>query len=146
MSYKGHYTVINKNKYLGDYTKIRFLSLWEYSFMKYLDNSEEVIKWNSEDVKIPYLSLIDGRQHLYLVDFYVVMTNGKKLLIEIKPKKQCSQPKEPKRKTKRYLTECYYWKQNQSKWAAAKEFAELNGCEFMVFTETELRKLNIKIL
>lgn len=146
MSYKGHYTIINRNKYLGDYTKIRFLSLWEYSFCKFLDNSPSVAKWNSEDIKISYICNTDGKKHLYLVDFYVIMADGKKLLIEIKPFKQTMVPKEPKRKTKGYLIEQFYWVKNQSKWAAAKKFAELNGCEFLIFTENELNKLGIKTI
>ncbi|MDD4242721.1 MAG: head completion protein [Bacilli bacterium] len=146
MSYKGHYTVINKHKYLGDCTKIRFLSLWEYSLMKYLDHCPSVAKWNSEGAKIPYICPTDGRQHTYLIDFYIILNNGKKLLVEVKPKKQCSAPKEPKRKTQRYLTEQFYWVKNQAKWAAAEQFALFNNAEFQVWTEIELRKLGIKIL
>ena len=146
MSYKGKFTPTNLNKYIGDPKKIRFLSLWEWSLMKYLDFCPSVVKWNSEDVKIPYICATDSKQHLYLVDFFIILENGKRLLVEVKPSKQCSAPKVPKKRTKRYITEQYFWNKNQSKWAAAEEFALLNNAEFQIWTEIELRKLGIKIL
>ncbi|MEI6297328.1 MAG: TnsA endonuclease N-terminal domain-containing protein, partial [bacterium] len=88
MAYKGKYKVKDVSKYLGDPTKVRFLSLWEYSLMKYLDACINVVGWCSEDVKIPYVCGTDGQNHLYLVDFYIVLNNGKKLLVEVKPYKQ----------------------------------------------------------
>ncbi len=146
MSYKGKYKIKNAEKYMGDISKIRFLSLWELSVMKLLDNSHEVAKWNSEDVKINYVCATDGKQHKYLVDFFIIMTNGKRLLVEVKPKKQTIVPKIPKRKTRKYLTEQYYWIKNNSKWDAAREFAAINNAEFQIWTEDHLRRLGIKIL
>ena len=44
------------------------------------------------------------------------------MIIEVKPKKQCSPPKEPKRKTKRYLGEVKTWGINEAKWKYATEW------------------------
>ena len=64
MAYKGKYKVKNISKYLGDPAKVRFLSLWEYSLMKYLDACVNVVGWCSEDVKIPYICGTDNQKHL----------------------------------------------------------------------------------
>lgn len=146
MSYRGKYTVKDTSKYLGDPKKVRFLSMWEYSLMKYLDACPSVVKWCSEDVIIDYICGTDGQQHKYMIDFYIILDSGKKLLIEVKPYKQTQEPKGKKRRTKAYLNECLVYVKNTSKWAAAKKFAELNGAEFQIWTENELRKLGIKIL
>lgn len=144
MAYKGKFKPNNLHKYKGDPTKIRFLSLWERCFMRYLDNNDMVKFWNSEDAHIKYICRTDGKEHTYMIDFYVEYINGEKDLIEIKPKKQTIQPK--KRKGTKYLTECYYYAKNISKWEAARKFAELNGVNFKIFTEDDLRKLGIPII
>ena len=72
--------------------------------MKYCDLSETVVRWGSEEVVIPYISPIDRKPHRYYVDFIVDMktTAGgvKTMLIEVKPKKQCCEPKKPKRNSR----------------------------------------------
>lgn len=146
MAYKGHYTVKNTSKYMGDATKVRFLSIWEFSLMKYLDSSTEVVAWNSEDIHVDYICGTDGRHHKYMVDFYIILKNGKKLLVEVKPYRQTQEPKVKKRRTKAYINECLVWVKNNSKWEAAKIFAELNGAEFQIWTEHELEKIGIKTL
>ena len=146
MAYKGRYTPKNKGKYLGDYTKIVYRSLWERNVFRWLDDNPDILKWNSEDVVIPYVCGTDGRRHRYYIDIYFEAKNGKKYLIEIKPKKETMPPKPPKRKTKRYLSEQLTYVKNQSKWKAATEFAKDNGVEFYVWHEDVLKSLGIKIL
>ena len=144
MSYKGKYTVKNKEKYMGDYTKVRFLSLWELFFCRYLDNSPEVAKWNSEDCHIDYILECNNTQHYYMIDFYVIMKDGRKILFEIKPYKQTILPKKGKKVTRRYIGECFMYNKNLNKWKAARKFAELNGAEFIILTEKELKVLGMK--
>jgi len=147
MAYRGKYKVKNLAKYVGDPSKVRFLSLWEYAVCKHFDNSPEVLRWNSEDVHVRYANAAEnGKMRTYMVDFYVEMTNGKKYLIEVKPFKQTQAPKQRKKITKGYLAECYTYAMNLSKWDAARKLAELNGIEFLLWTENELHRLGIKTL
>lgn len=148
MPYKGKYKPKNPNKYTGDPTNIIYRSLWERRFMLFCDTKDAVLEWGSEELFIPYKSPIDGRMHRYFVDF-VIKTKNKEgfnetRLIEIKPKKQCSAPSKPKRKTKNYLNEVKTWCINSAKWSAAKEFAENRGWKFQIITEDILfaRKKN----
>ena len=142
MSYKGRYTPKNLKKYRGDPSNVIYRSLWERKFMVYCDHSESIIEWGSEEIVIPYKSPWDGRIHRYFPDFYIkIKTNEgttKKLIVEIKPKKQTKAPKEPERKTKRYLNEVRTWGVNSSKWRYATEWCKDNGMEFKILTEDDL--------
>ena len=142
MSYKGRYTPKNPKKYRGNPHNVIYRSLWERKFMVYCDHSESIIEWGSEEVVIPYKSPRDGRIHRYFPDFYIkIKTNEgttKKLIVEIKPKKQTKAPKEPERKTKRYLNEVRTWGVNSSKWRYATEWCKDNGMEFKILTEDDL--------
>ena len=62
----------------------------------------------------------------------------KNYLIEVKPKKQTTPPKKPRRQTKGYIREAYEYAKNQAKWKAAKEFCADRMWEFKVITEIEL--------
>ena len=139
MSYKGKFKPKNPDKYTGDPTNIIYRSLWERRFMVFCDIKDSVLEWSSEELFIPYKSPIDSRMHRYFVDF-VIKTKNKKgftetRLIEIKPKKQCSAPDKPSRKTKRYLNEVKAWCINSAKWNAAKEYADNRGWKFQIITE-----------
>jgi len=142
MSYKGKYRPKFFSKYKGDPTNIVYRSLWELKFMKYCDSNRNVLKWGSEILALPYRSPIDNRVHRYFPDFYIKVreSNGKikEYIIEIKPKKQCMEPKPQKRKTKGYIYEVYEYAKNQAKWKVAKEFCIDRGMEFKIITENEL--------
>ena len=104
MSYSGRFKPKKYKKYKGDPTRIFYRSLWERRFMVYCDDSAAILEWGSEEVIIPYKSPLDNRVHRYFPDFYIKYKNreGKIIreIIEVKPKKYLSPPKEPKRKTK----------------------------------------------
>ena len=142
MSYKGKYKPSYPKKYKGDPNKIIYRSLWERKFMKYCDNNQNILEWGSEEVIVPYRSPIDNRYHRYFPDFYIKVkeSNGiiKKMIIEIKPFKQCIEPKVKQRKTKGYIYEVVEYAKNQAKWNAAKEWCLDHGYEFKVLTENEL--------
>ena len=142
MSYKGRYTPKNPKKYRGNPHNVIYRSLWERKFMVYCDHSESIIEWGSEEVVIPYKSPWDGRIHRYFPDFYIkIKTNEgttKKLIVEINPKKQTKAPKDPERKTKRYLNEVRTWGVISSKWRYATEWCKDNGMEFKILTEDDL--------
>tara|TARA_Y100001973_G_C5159768_1_gene312868 strand:- start:140 stop:574 length:435 start_codon:yes stop_codon:yes gene_type:complete len=142
MAYKGKYKPKNPSKYIGDPTKIIYRSLWERKFMVYCDDNEKVVSWGSEEIVVPYKSPIDGKMHRYFVDFIIetIQKDGKKKvqLIEIKPKKQCKEPKKKTKITRRYISEVKTWGVNTAKWKAAREFASDRGWEFIILTEDHL--------
>ncbi len=142
MAYKGKYRPSHPKKYKGDPTGIIFRSLWERKFMVYCDQNKNVLEWASEEIALPYRSPVDNKVHRYFPDFYMKIkeTNGtiKNYVIEVKPLKQCSPPKKPKRQTRGYMREAYEYAKNQAKWQAAKEFCDDRQWEFKVVTEKEL--------
>ena len=93
--HKGHYTVINEEKYSGNGTPI-FRSSWEQTFMQFCDTNPNVMAWASEPVRISYKNPLTGKITTYVPDFIVVYrdTKGNKNaeLVEIKPASQ-SNPK-----------------------------------------------------
>jgi|TARA_Y100000033_G_scaffold47654_1_gene53488 hypothetical protein len=142
MSYKGKYQPSYPKKYKGDHKNIVYRSLWERKFMVYCDKNENILEWGSEEVVVPYRSPIDNRYHRYFPDFYIKVkeSTGKvtKMIIEIKPYKQCVEPKVQKRKTRGYIYEVMEYAKNQAKWEAAKEWCLDRGYQFKVLTENEL--------
>tara|TARA_B100001287_G_scaffold105964_1_gene89142 strand:- start:2621 stop:3061 length:441 start_codon:yes stop_codon:yes gene_type:complete len=142
MSYKGKYYPSYPKKYKGDPTNIIYRSLWERKFMVWCDKNENILKWASEEIAIPYRSPIDGRLHRYFPDFYVkVRENSGKIvekLIEVKPLKQTTPPIKPKRKTKGYIYEVREYAKNMAKWEAGTEFCKDRSWKFQVLTENEL--------
>jgi len=138
MSYKGIYRPTNPSKYAGDPKKIVYRSNWERRFMVYCDKNDDIIAWASEELYVPYKNPIDRKVHRYFPDFIIKLKNGKRFMIEIKPRKQTMAPKPPKRKTKRYLGEQLEYIKNRAKWQAAKAYCDDQGLEFKIFTEKEL--------
>ena len=146
MAYKGKWKPKNVKKYKGDYTKIVYRSLWERNVFRWMDANPDVVKWNSEEVIVPYISGTDRKFHRYFVDIYFKHKNKKVYLVEIKPKKETIPPKKKGRQTKKYVAEAMTYVKNQSKWEAATEYAKSRGWHFQVWHEDTLRNLGIKIL
>ena len=139
MAYRGRYRVKNPEKYKGNHEKVYYRSSWELKFMVYCDNNSAVLEWGSEEVIIPYISPLDGRRHRYFPDFYIKVKQAdgsiKKIIIEVKPKKQCKPPDIPKKKTKRFINEVRTWGVNKAKWEAAIDWCNDRGMEFKILTE-----------
>ena len=110
--------------------------------MVYCDKNANVLEWASEEIAIPYVSPVDQKPHRYFPDFYMKVkeTGGiiKRYVIEVKPLKQCSPPKKPKRQTKGYIREAFEYAKNQAKWKEAREWCADRQWEFKVVTEKEL--------
>ena len=142
MAYKGKFRPKITKKYKGDYTNIIYRSLWELKFMKYCDSNQNILEWGSEEIIIPYISPLDNRPHRYFPDFYIKVRENtgqiKKMIIEIKPKRQCIEPKVQKIKTKSYVREVCEYVKNQAKWEAATDFCKNRMMDFKVLTESEL--------
>ena len=146
MAYKGRYKIKNPDKYLGNPTKVIFRSLWERNTFRWCENNPKVRAWSSEEIVVPYKCKVDNKLHRYFVDLYVEMNNGQTILVEIKPKKETLPPKQPKRKTKKFLNEVITFSKNQDKWEAADQYAKHKGWKFQVWTEETLKNLGIKVL
>lgn len=146
MAYSGRYTPKNVKKYTGNPTTIKYRSLWERQVFRWLDSNPKVLLWNSEEVIIPYRCKTDNRVHRYFMDLYVKFDDGKSYLIEIKPKKQTKPPKEPTRKSKKYIKEVMAYVKNQSKWEAAESYANQRSMKFQIWTEDTIKGLGIKLL
>ena len=142
MAYKGKYKPRCPSKYKGDPTNIIYRSLWERKFMQYCDSTTNVLEWGSEEIALPYRSPIDNKVHRYFPDFYIKVQENtgkiKRYLIEVKPLKQTTKPKKPKRQTKGYIREAFEYARNQAKWKAAREYCADRMWEFKVITEKEL--------
>jgi hypothetical protein len=110
--------------------------------MSWADQNPGVIKWNSEELVVPYMSPVDGLQHRYFVDFMIMVKTRqgeiKKYAVEIKPEAQTVPPK-PNRNKVRYLNESATYAINQAKWEAASRFCNKMGVEFVVLTEKHLK-------
>ena len=139
MAYKGRYKPKHPEKYIGNPTNVIYRSLLERRFMLYCDKSSSILEWGSEEVVVPYKSPIDNRLHRYFTDFIVKLKNKdgitETLLIEVKPKKQCSPPK---KKSKRFLSEMKTYAINTAKWKSATEYAENKGWRFIIITDETL--------
>ena len=142
MAYRGKYYPSFPRKYKGDPTNIIYRSLWERKFMVYCDKNTSILEWGSEEIALPYISPHDSRVHRYFPDFYIKVQENtgkiKRYLIEVKPLKQTTKPKKPKRQTKGYIREAFEYARNQAKWKAAREYCADRMWEFKVITDKEL--------
>ena len=142
MAYRGKYYPSFPRKYKGDPTNIIYRSPWERKFMLYCDRNAKILEWGSEEIALPYISPHDSRVHRYFPDFYIKVQENtgkvKRYLIEVKPLKQTTKPKKPKRQTKGYIREAFEYARNQAKWKAAREYCADRMWEFKVITEKEL--------
>lgn len=137
---QGFYKPVNPDKFLGSTAIYR--SGLELGFFKFCDLNENVLKWGSENIVIPYVSPLDGKVHRYFVDNYVVIKEGiniKKYLIEIKPFNQTRPPTTKYRKKAHLIYEQKQYTTNLAKWEAARKYCSMKGLQFLILTEKELR-------
>lgn len=144
-TYKGFYRVKNPAKYEGDFKNVVYRSHWEMQVFRWCDSNDQVLKWSSEEIVVPYWYPLDKKYHRYFVDVKFTTKEGT-FLVEIKPKSQTVPPKKPSRQTKRYLEEARTYVKNQCKWKAADEFAKDKGWQFVIWTEDTIKSLGIRIL
>ena len=142
MAYSGRFQPKNPIKYKGDPSRIIYRSLWELKLMKYLDEHNDVLSWASEEFSIPYRSPVDGKMHRHYPDFWVKKENKdgsvEQVVIEVKPQKHIDPPKEPKRKTRRYMGALARHAVNQRKFQVARQYCANKGMTFQLITEKEL--------
>ena len=139
---QGIYKLKNQGKYVGDPNNIVFRSSWELKLLQWLDLNNNILRFASEEVIIPYVSPVDGKVHRYFPDFaieYKTVTGEiKRAILEVKPECQTRMPHKPKRQTKRYLTEVQTYAVNLAKADAARKWCIENNFTFNVITEYDL--------
>lgn len=146
VTYKGKYRVKNISKYEGDPSKCIYRSMWERQVFRWCDDNPSILKWSSEETVVPYRCKTDKKVHRYFVDLKIKTKDNQTWLIEIKPDKETKEPKKRNTKSKQYLNEVMTYVKNQSKWEAAKGYAETRGWKFQVWTEKTITSLGIKLM
>ena len=145
-TYKGRYRIKKPEKYMGDPQKVVYRSLWERQAFRWCEDRDDVVSWSSEETVVPYVCPTDKRAHRYFIDLKIKFTNGRIVLVEIKPKSQTQPPKKPSRQTKKYITEVMTYVKNEAKWKAAQKYAADRGYYFEIWTEDTLKQLGMKLL
>lgn len=148
MAQKGRFKPKHPEKYTkGDPDKIIYRSSLELKLMNYMDNTESVLEWASEEFSIPYRSPLDGELHRYFPDIWCKIKkadgNVETLVIEVKMEKENAMNEEnaPKRGNKLmryYMKEVARWGVNDAKFKAATLFCEDRGWKFRVMTEVDM--------
>ena len=132
---QGLFTPKNPAKYVGNRTP-RYRSGWEFAFMQFCDNNENVLQWASEAINIPYRNPLTGKQTIYVPDFLITYRTRDNTmraeLIEIKPKKQSVIESKASQRDRAAVAV------NYAKWDAATKWARRNGLLFRVVTEDDM--------
>ncbi len=134
---QGYFDSYNPKKYFGP-RPIIYRSSFELRFMIKMELNENVLQWSSEQIVIPYMmkEKINGKfvdvRHNYHSDFTVILKNGEKYIIEVKPSQFT-----PLRESQIKRSPVMY--KNACKWKAALEWSKLNNYQFKVVTEENLK-------
>lgn len=132
---QGVYEVVNASKYVGE-KKPYFRSSWELAFMRMCDSHPNILKWASENIKIPYQHPLTGRYTNYVPDFMIqyIDKNGSEHveLIEIKPSSQTTMENAKHARDKMATVV------NAAKWTAAQEWCARKGIKFKVINEDQI--------
>ena len=133
---QGKFTLKNPDKYIGGRTPT-YRSSWEFAFMRMCDTNENISKWASESIKIPYRNPFTGKYTIYVPDFFIVYAdrNGKQHveLIEVKPANHTFKEQLGKSQSNRA-----HYVLNQAKWGAARAYCKQKGMYFRVVNEGDI--------
>jgi hypothetical protein len=140
---KGKFRPKNPEKYKGNAGRIEYRSSWELNYMNWLDRSDKVLQWMSEERAIWYLDPVTKKKRRYFPDFIVKYERSDGIIVEevveIKPYKQViGPPTNPKRRTKSWHNSVMTYVTNKAKWKAATEWAEDRGMNFRLLTEKDV--------
>lgn len=105
--------------------EMHYRSGYECDVYECLESMSEVIKYDVEPFKIQYF--FEGNSHQYNPDISILFDDGHIEVWEVKPANQTLLPK------------------NNAKWAAANEYCQIRGWQFMVLTEVGINKLKHRL-
>lgn len=138
----GYFTPVNVEKYMGNVEKIVYRSSWELAMNRFLDNNENILRWSSEEIKIPYIKPTDGKVHHYYPDYWIEYRNRDGVvvteIVEVKPSTQAKAPTTRGKARKTILYEQTTYAINMAKWKAANDWCNQRGFTFRVITEKSL--------
>ena len=136
---QGIYEVSNPQKYVGSKAPY-YRSSWELAFMRMCDSHPNILKWASENVRIPDMNPVTNKYANYVPDFmiqYLDKTGKEHVeLIEIKPANQTTM-ENAKNRGHQVQTAI-----NASKWTAAQEWCQRKGIRFKVINEDQIFQNN----
>lgn len=102
--------------------KVKCQGSWERIYIESLEVRNDVVEFRKDKIRLPYV--LDNENRVYIVDFLVMFSSGKKELVEVKPLN---------------LTET---EENKAKFAAARKWCEENNATFVIVTEKEIEIIN----
>ena len=123
--FQGYFTPNNPDKYRGDCDNIFHRSSWEQKAFRFCDENPRVIAWASEELAVTYYRHGNGYPHQYYPDLMIYFADKQVVMVEIKPKEERQNPS----------------KQNQCKWAAARQYCKEQGWQFQIWTEDTIKKI-----
>ena len=133
---KGSYQVKNPEKYVGTQAPT-FRSSWERAFCEFCDNHPSILKWASENIKIPYFNPIKNRPANYIPDFMIQYMDKDGTthveLIEIKPSSQTTLEGAGRSRGNKVAVAL-----NAAKWEAAQAWCSQRGIRFKVINENQI--------
>ena len=123
----------------------------EQKFMIYLDNNENIVHWNTELIKIPYmknawnnkLTEMNVSEHTYYPDFYYELKRKdgsiQKVVAEVKPYKDTKPPQLKQNPNTQQLKNFEYslkeYAKNLDKWKYCIDWCEKKGFAFIIITD-----------
>jgi hypothetical protein len=87
---KRHYGQICEYESLFGYYKLK--SKLEKRFVQFIEKLDFIQEMHYENIRIPYIDEEKNKQRKYYVDFEIILNNGNKFLIEVKPYCLCVIP------------------------------------------------------
>lgn len=142
---RGKYILSHPEKNLRNARWIMFKSKLEAMFVRFLDNSPDVVRWDYENPMnaIPYFDPVQNRRRRYFVDF-VLWTRGpagtlRETWVEIKSSGETVPPKKGRNKVA-YMESCRTYATNMAKWRTAARICQARGKTFRVVTEKDLMR------
>lgn len=112
--FKGEHYAGVKNGGVETYLR----SSYESTYARILDADDNVASWTHEPFRIPYF--FDGSVHNYVPDFSVCLSDGSRVLVEVKPASLAEKPV------------------NVAKREAAEKWCETNGFVYKTVSEEDL--------
>lgn len=121
---KGHYkTGFHKSPKCSN-GPAKYRSGWEKVVCEHLDSNPDVVEYQYEPFEIKYVSnQRTGRIRIYIPDFLIIYSNGKKKLVEVKREKHLERPTVKK------------------KALIARAYAGRNNMEYEFWTDKKIREL-----
>lgn len=133
---QGKFNLKFPEKYIGKGSPI-YRSSWEFAFMRFCDEHRAIQQWASEPIKIPYRNPLNGKQTIYVPDFFIVYADAKGRrrveVIEVKPENQTVKEKLGRSKYNQAS-----WVKNQAKWEAAAKWCKQRGIFFRIVNEGDI--------